>query len=103
MTKKDFNVSVIGGGIGGLTLTIGLVRAGISVDIFEAAPKFAEIGAGISVGNNARNALIKLGLGDDFDELSTQIPSSIWFEWRRGEGDDQKLIATVSFIPFYIQ
>jgi len=49
----------------------------------------------IELGNNARNALIKLGLGDDFDKLSTQIPSSIWFEWRRGEGNDQKLIATV--------
>lgn len=37
MTRKDFSVSVIGGGIGGLSLVIGLNRAGIQVDIFEAA------------------------------------------------------------------
>lgn len=37
MAKKDFSVSIIGGGIGGLSLTIGLVRAGVPVDIFEAA------------------------------------------------------------------
>lgn len=37
MTKSDFSVSIIGGGIGGLTLAIGLARAGVAVDIFEAA------------------------------------------------------------------
>jgi len=37
MTRGDFSVSVIGGGIGGLALTIGLVKAGVNVDIFEAA------------------------------------------------------------------
>lgn len=50
---------------------------------------------GVLPGANARNALIKLGLGDEFDEQSTQIPSTIYFEWRLGAGDDQKLIATV--------
>lgn len=35
--KKDFSVSVVGGGIGGLSLAIGLIKAGLQVDVFEAA------------------------------------------------------------------
>lgn len=37
MATKDFAVSIIGGGIGGLSLAIGLLNAGVPVDVFEAA------------------------------------------------------------------
>jgi salicylate hydroxylase len=35
--SKDFEVSIVGGGIGGLSAAIGLLRAGIPVQVFEAA------------------------------------------------------------------
>ena len=35
--KKDFKVAVIGGGMNGLLVTIGLQRAGLEVDLYEAA------------------------------------------------------------------
>lgn len=35
--SKDFSVAIVGGGIGGLSAAIGLLRAGIRVHIFEAA------------------------------------------------------------------
>jgi 2-polyprenyl-6-methoxyphenol hydroxylase-like FAD-dependent oxidoreductase len=34
---KDFDVSIVGGGIGGVVAAVGLLRAGISVNLFEAA------------------------------------------------------------------
>ena len=34
---KDFNVAIIGGGMGGLALAVGLIRGGVKVDIFEQA------------------------------------------------------------------
>ncbi|UZJ51977.1 hypothetical protein CBS101457_001297 [Exobasidium rhododendri] len=96
MAKKDFSVALVGGGIGGLSLAIGLHRANISVDIFEAAPAFAEIGAGVAFGSNASGALVKLGLGDEFDHIATRLPSSVYFEWRKAGKDDEKLIATTN-------
>ena len=40
MAEKDFQVTIIGGGIVGLVCAIGLARAGVHVDIFEAAVCF---------------------------------------------------------------
>ena len=35
--EKDFTVAIVGGGIAGLVCAVGLARAGIEVDVFEAA------------------------------------------------------------------
>lgn len=93
-TSKDFHVSILGGGIGGISAAIGLLRAGVSVDLFEAAAQYGEIGAGISFGKNARTAMEKLGLAKEFEKQATTIPSGVWFEWREGQGEEQELIAT---------
>jgi salicylate hydroxylase len=50
-------IAIVGGGLGGLTLSIGLARHGISHKIYESASKFAEIGAGIALGPNSITAL----------------------------------------------
>ncbi|UZJ50784.1 hypothetical protein CBS101457_000104 [Exobasidium rhododendri] len=97
--KKDFTVAIIGGGIGGLSAAIGLLRAGVHVEIFEAAAEFSEIGAGVSFGANARSALTRLGLGEEFEAEATTVPSGIWFEWRAGEGEEQELYATTYSKP----
>lgn len=40
---------VVGGGIGGLTLALLLHRAGIEVDVYEAAPELKPLGVGINI------------------------------------------------------
>ncbi|VDB99847.1 unnamed protein product [Peniophora sp. CBMAI 1063] len=62
---KDFSLAIVGGGICGLTLAIALAKAGIRSDVFEAAQKYGEIGAGIAVGCNALRVLEELGLARD--------------------------------------
>ncbi|KAK6612793.1 mannitol 1-phosphate dehydrogenase [Botrytis cinerea] len=59
ITNPKLNVAIIGGGLGGLALSIGLLpyRDTLNITIYEAAPRFAEIGAGIASGPNAVNAL----------------------------------------------
>jgi salicylate hydroxylase len=52
-----FTVAIIGGGLAGLTLSIGLTRYGISHKIYESAKCFSEIGAGIAMEPNAVWAL----------------------------------------------
>ncbi|KAF9486322.1 salicylate hydroxylase [Pholiota conissans] len=64
MQRKDFNVAIVGGGMCGLACAIGLTRGGINVQVFEAASKFDEIGAGVGLGPNALRALEGLDLLD---------------------------------------
>lgn len=46
-------IVIIGGGIIGLVLTIGLLRVGVKVKVYEQAQGFREIGAGIAFTANA--------------------------------------------------
>lgn len=53
---------LIGGGIGGLTAALALLRRGFRVTVHEQAPELREVGAGVSVTPNAAHALVDLGL-----------------------------------------
>ena len=64
-----------GGGIGGLTLAVALSRSpNIHVDVYEAASKFAEVGAGIVVQWRVRQILASLGLEEDIIRLLPSRP-----------------------------
>ena len=55
---QPFSVAIIGGGIGGLCTGIALLKTPhIDVQVYEAAPTFGEIGAGVGIGPNAQQAL----------------------------------------------
>ena len=58
----SLKVAVIGGGIGGLSAALAMLKQGLDVHVYEAAPRFGEIGAGIQVSPNASRLLLKLGL-----------------------------------------
>jgi salicylate hydroxylase/6-hydroxynicotinate 3-monooxygenase len=60
MTK--LSVAIVGAGMGGLATAAALHRAGIAVDVYEQASKFARLGAGIQIGCNAMKVLRGLGL-----------------------------------------
>jgi salicylate hydroxylase len=76
-------VIVVGGGIGGLTTALALLRHGIEPIVLERAPQLTEVGAGIQIAANGTIALRELGLepalasiatvpaGFDYLELST--------------------------------
>lgn len=55
-------ILVAGGGIGGLGAALALARAGHRVRVFERAPEFREIGAGIQLGPNVFAMFDRLGL-----------------------------------------
>lgn len=62
--RRATDAVVVGGGIGGLAVAGGLVRAGWRVTVVERADRIAPVGAGIAVEPNAVKALRWLGLGD---------------------------------------
>ncbi|XXH02194.1 hypothetical protein Hte_008562 [Hypoxylon texense] len=60
MSSSDgghIHVAVIGGGITGVILALGLQKRGVDYTLYERAPGFTEIGAGIGFSPNAERAL----------------------------------------------
>jgi 2-polyprenyl-6-methoxyphenol hydroxylase-like FAD-dependent oxidoreductase len=58
-------VLVVGGGIGGLSATLALRRAGVEVDVAEINPEWSVYGVGIIQPGNALRALDALGLASE--------------------------------------
>ena len=68
MTKTDTHALITGGGIGGLTASLCLARAGWSVDVYEASDALTEVGAGLQLSPNAMKVFDTLGLSGDIAE-----------------------------------
>lgn len=56
------SIGILGGGIGGLTLAVALQRKGHRVTVFESAPKWKPLGAGLGLAGNAVKAFREIGL-----------------------------------------
>src|SRR3954465_7927409 len=82
---RALSIAVIGAGMGGLATAAALRRVGIDVTVYEQAPQFARIGAGIQIGCNAMQVLRGL-------ELEARLRSQSFYprswnnrDWRTGE------------------
>lgn len=62
--KHPLKVIIVGAGIAGLTVALGLKKAGHEVLILERVHEISEVGAGIQVAPNAARILDRLGLLD---------------------------------------
>jgi 2-polyprenyl-6-methoxyphenol hydroxylase-like FAD-dependent oxidoreductase len=57
--------AILGGGIGGLTLAITLQRKNIDVTVYEAAPQWKPLGAGLGLAGNAVKAFREVGIDNE--------------------------------------
>src|SRR5690606_1721330 len=73
MTK--YTVSILGGGIAGLTTAIALKQLGIHAQIFEGSPQLHPVGAGLGLGKNAMMAFDALGLKEGVCKRGKLLPS----------------------------
>lgn len=64
MGRSQPSVLVVGAGIGGMSAALALARAGLPVQILEAAARLEEVGAGIQLAPNATRVLDELGVFD---------------------------------------
>jgi len=75
----EAEITIVGGGIGGLALALNLHRHGISCRIYEAAPILCEIGVGITVLPHAMRELTALGLAKGIEGLGIENRESRFF------------------------
>src|SRR5260370_22059647 len=82
MEKHALHVSIIGGGIGGLTAAVALQHQGIQVTVFERNPELREIGAGVTLWANGVQVLRHLGLADALTAVSARLTHFECWPWR---------------------
>ena len=84
MTAGRIRISVVGAGIGGLTLALALRQRGLAADVYEQASELREIGAAVGLTANGTRELGRLGCLDAIAALSTEPSELIWRGWREG-------------------
>ncbi len=78
-------VLVVGGGIGGITAMLALRQRGIDAELFEQAPVFGQVGAGLQVSSNAARILVRLGLGAALKRVATYPEGRDYRGWDTAE------------------
>lgn len=73
-------VTIIGGGIGGLSLASGLKAKGIDYEIYEATDEYKEAGVGITFQINAMQAFDRLGLADELVDVAAHHDGVIMYD-----------------------
>jgi salicylate hydroxylase len=74
---KTLNISIIGGGIGGLATAIAMRKYGFNVQVYERAQVLRPIGAGLSLTPNGLNCLdhIQPGIVESLKQAGSQMNS----------------------------
>jgi 6-hydroxynicotinate 3-monooxygenase len=83
MDRKT-RIAVVGAGLGGLTVAGFLQRAGFATTVYEQAPTFSRIGAGIILSANATKVLRRLGVEPDLIEAGIKPECYISRAWDTG-------------------
>jgi len=85
MTQQKPTIAIVGAGMGGLAAAGTLRLAGMNVQVYEQAPQFERIGAGIQMMPNSMKVLRRIGIEDRLRRISFQPYSHLNREWDTGE------------------
>src|SRR6266545_973961 len=83
--RRQPRVLIAGGGIGGLTAALALLRMGIDADVYEQAPELKEVGAGVQLAANGTRVLYALGVGEELKAHSCEAQGKEIRLWNTGE------------------
>ena len=85
MRTRKLAIAVVGAGMGGLAVAATLRRFGMDVRIYEQAPRFARIGAGIQMMPNSMKVLRQIGIEPRLRGISFAPSSHLNRVWDTGE------------------
>ena len=72
-------ITIVGAGIGGLTLALELHAAGIPCRVYEAAPQLRPLGVGINVLPHATAVLAELDVLDRLEAIAVQTREAVFY------------------------
>jgi salicylate hydroxylase len=78
-------VLIAGGGLGGLTAALALLRAGCDVEVYEQAAELSEVGAGLQLSANGTRVFYALGIGEALKAHSCEAQGKEIRIWNTGE------------------
>jgi 2-polyprenyl-6-methoxyphenol hydroxylase-like FAD-dependent oxidoreductase len=84
MGPRKLNIAVVGAGIGGLAVAATLRVINMDVQVYEQAPRFARVGAGIQMMPNSMKVLRRIGVEDKVRDLAFRPYSHLNREWDTG-------------------
>jgi 6-hydroxynicotinate 3-monooxygenase len=83
--KRTTRIAVIGAGLGGMTAAGLLQRAGFAVKVYEQAPAFSRIGAGIHLSANVMLVMRRLGVETALSDIGLHPDAFVSRQWDTGE------------------
>ena len=78
-------IAIVGAGLGGAAAATLLQKAGFQVDVYEQAPAFSRIGAGIHMGPNIMKIFRRMGIEQQLSEMGSH--PDFWFSRDGATGD----------------
>jgi len=84
MGDKKASLAIVGAGMGGLAAAATLRQAGFDVRVYEQAPAFARVGAGVQMMPNSVKVLRGIGVEDPLRRVAFQPYSHLNREWDTG-------------------
>src|SRR5215470_19005693 len=85
MRTGKLSIAVVGAGMGGLAVAATLRQVGFDVRVYEQAPRFARVGAGIQMMPNSMKVLHRLGIEARVRHQSFAPYSHLNRAWDTGE------------------
>lgn len=83
--KQGTSIAICGAGLGGMTAAIALALRGADVTVYEQAPQFGEVGAGLQLSANAVRVLASLGVLPALAERASEAEGKRVRLWNSGK------------------
>lgn len=100
MNQQNLPIAVVGGGIGGLSAALSMLRAGLDVHVYEQVRGLREVGAGLAMSPNASRVLYGLGLQTAMETAGVAPLAWRQRRWQDGETLLLSQLASVTPPPF---
>ncbi len=77
--REHMKITIVGGGIGGLSLALALHQRGLACEVYETVPEVRELGVGITLLPHAMRELAALGLQASIEAVGIENEESVFF------------------------